>query len=418
MGLISSLFGGKPSIEKLRKALERGNYAEALHIGEDLLAATGETAEVAAGLIAASDGLARMNLDEGIRSLQAGNTQLAEEHLRLALSQARSTELIKDVEDRLTQGPCADQPLPPVLERAEAAPAPACGGCSPAPQQADVSADELPDLQSQIELIIASYPPEMQQRYLARSKPFLKAFLLVHSGEDQQALPFWEEVPREERDEFYLFELGCLYGRLGETDRGMKLLRQALELDPGNWLMIDALLSMLLDGDDLPAARQLLQKQLEKGANPAFCHGRLCELQAANQDSAAAFDSARKALAAGYAEPGFLVLAAELLEAAGETEEAEGLLSGLPGGGCGGGVNLPLAEFWLRQNRELARVLDAFNGACRQEPDNPRWQLRVAQTYLARKWRKQGLELLRRVVGDPRLDDALRHEAEQLLAEA
>lgn len=76
-----------------------------------------------------------------------------------------------------------------------------------------------------------------------------------------------------------------------------------------------------------------------------------------------------------------------------------------------------MAEFWLRQQRELKRILDSFNAACRQEPDNPRWQLRVAQTYIARKWNREGLDLLQKVVNDPRLGDELRQEAELLLAE-
>ncbi len=416
MGFLDKLFGAKTNSEKMQRALVQGSYAEALHLGEDLLAAGDASSGLADKLIAAADGLARLNLEEGIRSLQAGNAQLATEHLQLALSQARSAELVKAVEDAFIQRAAA--PQVPAVDQAETVQGSACGGCAPAPQQAEVSAEDLPDLQSQLELIIASYPAALQQRYLARSAIFLKAFLLLHAGEDQLSLSCWGEVPKNERDELYLFELGCLHARLGDDAKGLKFLRQALALDSGNGLVLDALLSMLVGMGDLPAAQKLLQQQLDAGVNQAFCYARQCELHSAMQDSAAAFDSARKALAAGYTQPDFLVLAAGLFETAGQTEEAERLLAGIPGGGCGGGINLPLAEFWLRQNRELARVLDAFNGACRQEPDNPRWQLRVAQTYLARKWRKQGFELLRRVAYDPRLDEALRLEAEQLLTES
>ena len=416
MGILGKLFGNKPTIEKIQRALEQGSFAEALHLGEDLLAAGDKTNELSDSLIAASDGLARLNLDEGIRSQQAGNPQLADEHLQLALSQARSAELVKDVEDVLAQRVSESPALAIDQVQLETATGSACGSCAPPAREAEVPSGELLDLQSQIELIIASYPVDMRQRYLAQSDSFFKAFLLVHEGEDQQALPYWDEVPREERGELYLFELGCLHARLGNDAQGLTLLKQALDLDPGNPLIIDALLSLFLEKSDHSSAHELLQQQVDAGVQPAFCYARQCELHAAAQDSAAAFDFARKALNAGYAESGFFVLAAGLFEAAGQIEEAEQLLSGLSGGGCSGGINLPLAEFLLRQNRELAKILDAFNGACRQEPDNPRWQLRVAQTYLARKWRKQGLELLQRVVSDPRLDENLRLEAEQLLA--
>ncbi len=416
MGILGKLFGTKSGVEKMQRALAQGSYAEALHLGEDLVAGGDETAELTESLRAASEGLARLNLEEAIRSRQAGNEALATEHLQLALSQARSPELIKDVEDVVDQGRSA------VLAQGEVQPAgstgSACGGCAPAPQQADISPDDFPDLQSRIELIVASYPVEMQQRYLSRSDSFLRAFLLVHEGEDQQALPYWDEVPRGERDELFLFELGCLYGRLGQADKGLELLRQALQLEPGNLMVVDALLSLLLGQGDSSAAQKLLQQQVARGDNLAFCYARQCELSSRQQDRTAALEAARRALGEGYAEPGFLVMAAGLFEAEGLMTEVEQLLSGLPSGGCSGGVSLPLAEFYLRQNRELAKILDAFNGACRKEPDNPRWQLRVAQTYLARKWRKQGLELLGRVVGDPRLEDGLRIEAEQLLAKA
>lgn len=417
MGILGRLFGAKPSLEKMQRALAQGSFAEALHLGEDLLAGGDDSSELGAFLAAASDGLARLNLEEGLRSKQAGDVPLAAEHLQLAMSQARSEELIAEVEAALAPQVSVSEPVSD-RQGAESISASGCGGCAPAPQSAEVAVDELPDLQSQIELAVASYPPELQQRYLARSGSFLKAFLMVQEGEDLQALPYWDEVPDGERDDLYLFELGCLYGRMGEGSRGLELLRQALTLAPENWLVVDALLSLLLEQEDLAAAQRLLEKQLDAGAHPALCHARQCELYAASQDSAAALASARQALAAGHADPGFLVLAAGLLEDAGLIEDAEQQLCRLSGGGCGGGVNLPLAEFWLRHNRELAKVLDAFNGACRQDPENPRWQLRVAQTYLARKWRKQGLELLARVVGDPRLDESLRREAEQQLAEA
>ena len=110
---------------------------------------------------------------------------------------------------------------------------------------------------------------------------------------------------------------------------------------------------------------------------------------------------------------------ASLLEQAGEMKEAESILRRIPaGGGCGGGggMSVPLAEFLLRQKRELGKVLDTFNAACRQDPQNPRWPLRAAQTYIARNWKKEGLDLLGKVVHDPSLDPQLKREAEQLLA--
>jgi hypothetical protein len=79
-------------------------------------------------------------------------------------------------------------------------------------------------------------------------------------------------------------------------------------------------------------------------------------------------------------------------------------------------MNLYLAEFLLRQKRELRKVLDAFNSACRHEPDNPRWRLRVAQTYLGLVWEKRGTKLLNMVLRDPNLMEELRVEGQAMLA--
>lgn len=416
MGFLGKLFSNKTDIDKLRSAIVLRNYAEAFHLAEDLLATGEESTELIGLQVAAADGLAQLNLDEGLRFLQAGNVPLGADHLQLALSQARSSELKAKIEKAISQQAVAESEV--IVGDERSVPESAINGDSEVHLSPRIAEVDLPDQQSQLELVLASYPSDMQQRYLARSTAFLQAFLQLHEGEDRQSLILWQQLPEDERDGLYLFELGSLYGRLGKYTNGIGTLRQALDLEPGNLLVVDALLTLMLDQNELSAAIKLLNQQLDVGADPAFCYARRCELQLRNQDRVTAFESARKALGAGFTEPGFVALAASLYEQDGQLDEAEHLLTGLPGGGCGGGINLPLAEFWLRQNRELSRVLDAFNGACRQEPENLRWQLRAGQTYLARNWRKQGLKILRNLVGDPRLDEQLRLEAEQLLAEA
>lgn len=418
MGLLGKIFGARSGLDRMRRALEQKDYTAVLHLGEDLLAAGEESVEIVSLMDAASDGLAQLNLVESERFLQAGDTARAQEHLQLALQQARSSERIAQVEALLSADDSSVSYSPEDDMPGEgAASSSSCGGCSPALYAADLAAEDLPDLQAQFELILASYPPEMQHRYLSHSEIFQQAFLSVHSEDDDQALPLWLKIPAAEHDDLYFFELGSLYARQGEIDKGLHFLLQAHKAAPENILVVDAVVGLLLEKGDIEQAQSLLQQQLEVEGQQGFCFARLCEVHLMLQDPTSALAAAQKALQAGYAETGFVVLAASLYEQHGQARAAETLLSGLPGGGCGGGINLHLAEFWLRQRQELGKVLDAFNGACRQEPDNPRWQLRVAQTYLARNWRKQGLELLKRVVGDPRLEDALRFEAEQLLGE-
>ncbi len=407
MGFLGKLFGAKPDAEKMRRALAQRNFVEALHIGEDLQAAGGADTEVEQMLVEAADGLARRNLEEGERLLAAGEIARAKEHLQLAGEQARSSALLEQIKG---VNPAAPE------DRSVATPqktaAGGCGGCASAPLPVE-QVEAVQDAEAHFELLLASYPEEMRANYQAASADFRRAVALIHEGEDAAARNLLEQFDASEQDSIYRFELGSLYARQGLTAEGRALLEQALLNEPANLLFLDALLAVQ---ESSASARQLLEAQAARGADAAFCQARLCELSVRERDFSTALALARKALAGGYATAEFLVLAASLLEQAGVLDEAERLLSGLPGGGCGGGINLHLAEFWLRQKRELGRVLDAFNGACRQEPENPRWQLRVAQTYLARSWKKQGFDLLRRVVSDPRLDEPLRLEAESLLA--
>ncbi len=163
--------------------------------------------------------------------------------------------------------------------------------------------------------------------------------------------------------------------------------------------------------------KKKLQELLEQGIDAGFCHAQLAIVyhrQGASEQSA---QEVQLALSAGVNEPSFQIFAAKVLETSGAIDEAEALLQRLPASGCKGGMNLPLAEFLLRQKRDLGKILDSFNAACREDPQDPRWQLRVAQTYMARNWKKDGMKLLKKIVDDPRLEPELAQEAKLLLKE-
>lgn len=414
MGLLKKLFGGGSSLEGLRKAVAQKRFADARLQAEDLLeealpeAALDEVRQLHA---AAGDGLARLNLEEALALRRVGNVESAAEHLQLALDQVFTEELRKEIEAAGTLEP----------EEVITAPATVSGSCASCGPQVleplDSDDVELLDRESRVELILASYPAEVAERYRQKGDQFFQAFLLSHSGQDELALGHWQQVPDEERDELFWFEYGAAQGRCGKNAEGCSSLEKSLTLNPGFLPASEALVQLLLAAGSNEQAETHLQQLQQAGRAPLFCQVQLTTVCLHRGDQGKALEYARQALTGGVADPRFLLLAASLLEQAGELQETEAVLKRLPaGGGCGTGMSWPLAEFMLRQQRELPRVLDTFNAACRQEPQNPRWQLRVAQTYLARNWIRQGLELLQKVVGDPRLEPELQQEAEQLLA--
>ncbi len=418
MGFFGKIFGGGgASVESLRKAIAQQRYADARLLAEQLTEqplTEDEAAEVEKLQAVAGDGLAELNLNEALGFQCSGDFEQAAEHLRLALEQVYSAEL----REKISQALAASPEEPVADEKDGGFGSSSCASCSSQPQPLENSEDAMfGDDESQLELILTSYPDELAERYLTKGATFKSAFLLSHAGEDEQALPLWQQVASADQDDLYWFELGSLYARGGQLEDARTALEVALEKNPGLLFAIEALIPVLSASGDYSLAEQRLRQLLEQGIDPAFCYAELAQIYVQQRDFTAAADFTRQALNAGNRESGFIMLAAAVLEHVDALDETEAVLKMLPVAGCGGGVSLPLAEFWLRQKHELGRILDTFNAACREEPDNPRWQLRVAQTYLARNWVKDGVKLLRKVVDDPRLSDEMAEEARQLLAE-
>ena len=416
MGWLGKLFGGGATLERLRKAIEQKRFADACLLAEQLaeqsLSAT-DAAEVERLRLLAGDGLAGLNLSEALGMRNCGDLALAEEHLQLALQQACGVDLRQQIEQAIAELPISPEVAPPASGGS------ACGSCGPQPGVTLAMEDlDSPDADSQLELILTSYPSGLADRYRQKSAAFLQALLCSHSGDDAAALPLWQRLAAAERDDLYWFELGSAMARSNQLAEARKALEKSLQLNAGMLFATEALVPVLVGLGKAGDARQILQKMLERGQDPAFCHAYLAQLSLQQKQPQVAAEHIRQALAAGVSDPSFLLLAAKVAEQGGNIDEAEAILQRIPaGGGCsGGGLSLPLAEFLLRQKRDLAKVLDTFNGACRKEPENPRWQLRVAQTYFARNWQKDGLKLLHIVVSDPRLEPELRQEAQQLLA--
>jgi tetratricopeptide (TPR) repeat protein len=417
MKLFKKIFGGaEPPLEQLRRAVKQKRWADALALGESLEKSgigPEEAAEMDLLLVSAGDELAQLNLEEGEACLRAREKAKAIEHFSLASAQARSEELARRAAEALKAvDQVVTRPVSPPPETTSCE-THGCATCVPPSLPVEEPSHFPSDLdpQTRLELILASYPQDWAERYRMTGERFLEAFLLAHEGREKEALDSFERVPAEERGELFYFERGALLGRLGEPEKGIADLEQALALDPANPLALDTLVSLEMSNGKEAEAEKRLRQLLDQNVFPAFCNSRLALILAGREDSEAALEHGLRALDQGSDDAETLLLTANLLEERNRLEEAEMFLSRLSSGGCGGGAHVLLAEFWLRRKKNLDQALESFKGALRQEGDNPRWRLRIAQAYMTRGWKREGLPMLEDLVSDPRLAPTLREEA-------
>ncbi|BCR05021.1 hypothetical protein DESUT3_20900 [Desulfuromonas versatilis] len=420
MSFLKRLFGGGDPVAQVRRALDQKRWADALAIGEGVnLAALDEerNKELAGLLEQAGDGLAELNLGEGEACLRGGDQVRAAEHFDLALQQARSQSLksaVTAARERLgSTTAAAAVRTPPASPAAHGS----CADCRPASatQEQLEDQDDL-DTETRLELILASYPQELAERCHELSGTFLEAFLLAHEGREPEAMERFEQVAMGNRDDLFYFERGSLLGRLGQVDQACSDLERAAQLNPGHPLVLETLITLELTAGRDASAEARLRQLLDQGQSGGFCQAALADLSARRGNQEACLEHALQAIGAGWNDPNTLLLAASLLEKSNRLSEAEALLSRISGKGCGAGAgNVYLAEFWLRRGQNLDKALEAFKRALREDPQNPRWLLRVGQAYTARGWKKEGLPLVKKALTSPDLPGVLRTEAQTLL---
>ncbi|MFO7811813.1 MAG: tetratricopeptide repeat protein [Pelovirga sp.] len=417
MGFFNKLFGTKTSVESLQRAVEQKRYADAVYLADELNSHPlddDSVALVAQWRTKAGDGLARLNLLEARAKQDSGEVDEANDYFAMALQYAYSDDLKEEIAQA--------RQLPfEVLSPRESDPGPGCGTCVSADaNQSD--RDALADVDDAIhfDLILTSYPESQRERYQHRSKHFVEAFLLSHGGNDVQADELFKKEKKADRDDLYWFEVGSLQARMGHLTEARDFLERSLQQNPDLFLAVEALVQVLLALGQADDARIFVEGRIPADSEDDFSpyHALLVNIHSQRHDWPAAVVHVRHCLQRGYSDPGFVALAAAVMEKVGDFAEAEGLLKRLPSsGGCKGSyINLSLAEFYLRHERELEKAFSSFNAAVKQEPGNPRWRLRLAQTCFARKWHKDGLQLLQQLGDTSTLPAEMETEVKEMLA--
>ncbi|MGK2907257.1 MAG: tetratricopeptide repeat protein [Desulfuromonadales bacterium] len=417
MSFFRKMFARKDPVEEMRQLHASQDWAGLLSVAKrmdrDNLDADLQ-AELCAWQDEAGDALAGMNLEEGFWAQKSGNLLRAREDYQLARELARSSELRERAEQALAS-----------LDRGEKAPevdmagedSASHAGCNSSCTTATGPAappDRDLDEEVRLELLLATMPPELAERYMSAGPLFRQAWLMAQDGEEQQALTLLDQVAETERNALFLYERGALMARSGQHKKARQDLQAALTTEPDLFPAFDTLVDVLVASKRIDELEKTLKQTLADGRFVGYCWSRLAELHAQRRELELALAAGLKALEEGILDPGLISLCAQLLERAERIDEAEVLLMRMPGGGCSGGVHPLLAEFWLRRGKSLDRALESFKGALRQERDNPRWLLRIAQVYLVKGWRREAAEQIERLMRQKDLPEQIRAEVKSV----
>lgn len=416
MSFLKKIFGSKDPVEEMRQCHLRQDWAGVLLAAKridhdnlnDQTIHNIETWQNEAG-----DALAEINIEEGLWAHKSGNLLRAREDFQLAAEQARSAE----VKERASQALATleNGEIPKYAEETsdEAVKHAGCNTCSPT-ETADENAGADLDEETRMELLLAAMDPELADRYLAAGAEFRKAWLETQDGDAKQALKLFADVPQTERNALFLFERGSLLAREGQIKPARKDLEAALTLEPDFFPAFDALVQVLIAVQRTEDLEKQLKQSVADDRFVGYCWARLAELDANRGRLQPALSAGLKAIEEGVSDPGLFILCSQLLEREERFGEAEDLLKRLPAKGCGGGAHPMLAEYWLRRNQNLNQALESFKGAMRQEKDNPRWLLRIAQVYVAKGWHKDAAAQVQTLMKHGNLPEPLDIEAKNL----
>ncbi|MCM0081485.1 hypothetical protein L4X63_07790 [Geomonas sp. Red32] len=277
MSFFSKLFGGKKDhkslMAKAEKYLAGERYADARIDFEEALAccpsdAAADRDAILNGMRIAGDRLGELNIEEGDHCARAGDLEKASSHYTLACELA-SGEEVKGVARQKMQklGQQAAQPAP-VKEKSQghAHGGAACGSCK------DDRREELPPDHSvqldiseeeRFSLLVQPLPGDLPQRYATLGSEFIKAYLLIHDGNDPQALKILKEMLVSGDNDIVIYEIALIMYRAGNIHECERLLGRSLELSPRNPATHLALVHLLADTGRHTLAIEATEKMIE-----------------------------------------------------------------------------------------------------------------------------------------------------------
>ena len=424
MSFLTRWFGSRNPLDEIRKASSQERWADVLNFAsalEDNSLAASEQTELDELVDGAAEKLSCINYNEGLASLRADDFRRGMEHLDLARQLVRSSELRELIDaEFLRIGSTSDLSAwttPPVAASStkSSCASSCCGTTTTAPEDLSGLAGEF-DEETRFDLVLTAYPAELRSRYLELSPLMRQAILLAHEERVDEALSLFSTILESERNDLFYYETGALFARRNHYPEAVKALQQAISMNPAFILAAMTMIDLHVGQKNYAAADNLLSQMLRANCLPDYCHARFAHISQAQGDSVKAFGHATEALNLGNKDPELMVFVARTLEEQGRIDEAEAVLSAIPvGGGCSGGANVELADFWLRHKKNLQKSLEMFKNAAKGDPENPLWGYHIARVYLALGWTKEGRQILQAFVDADSIEGSLRDNAIQLL---
>jgi len=254
--------------------------------------------QIATGLSQAGNHLAELNLAEGSYALNAGEMAKAFDNFTLALQLAEDPKLKGRAEAGLKQ---VDQPQPAPAAAASAKSGghggSSCGSCKDGGKQ-PIEDDQGAGMheEDRFFLLVQPLPGDLPSRYCALGEKFARAYLLIHEGNDAQALPILQEMQLSCENDIVNYEVALIMYRAGRAHECEELLKGSLRLNPGNATSYLALVHLKADAGQYSEAIVIVGKMKELGILADQAQFMLGELLEASGDQAAALEAWSQAL--------------------------------------------------------------------------------------------------------------------------
>ncbi len=272
--------------------------------------------EIRKGLNLSGNRLGELNLQEGEHSLNQGELQKAFDHFTLAAELAADQGILAKAKAglaRVQQG----NTVPSAPAAAAAAPssaaAPAkevagpykphgggsctsCGTHAPKkPLEAEPVSFGLAE-EDQFHLMVAPLPGDLPARYGAMGPKFAQAYLMIHDGNDANALPVLQEMLLSGENDIVLYEVALIMFRAGRIHESEALLNRALSVNSQNGMVYMALVQLMAGGGKYAEAIALVERMQQENVMADQAQFMLGELYETTGDEAKAVEMWSKAL--------------------------------------------------------------------------------------------------------------------------